>query len=166
MAIPIKLAMSDHPATVRYKDDLLPAYVRMRRENYRHMPVIDDAGELVGVISDRDFQRAMWAGSPFDAHGLPEMPNFRKDAKVSDYMTWPAISCSEETSLQVAINTMIEKKISAIVVLRDDKLVGILTHEDLLRVLANLMKGSPAMPGFAYSWPLSKVAEMLSAAGI
>src|SRR5690348_4487034 len=99
MQMTLKENMSAHPMTVRYKDDLNSAFIRMRREGYRHMPVIDDSGNLVGLISDRDFQRAMWPMTFADAHGLPEGSRFRKDAKVGEFMSCPVQVLSEDTNI-------------------------------------------------------------------
>lgn len=162
--------MSAHPMTVRYKDDLMSAFIRMRREGYRHMPVIDDSENVVGIISDRDFQRAMWPVNSPDAHGLPESPHFRKDAKVCEYMSWPIKSFPEETNLVAVIETMIASKISSVVITRGDQMTGIVTHEDLLRMLASLLKEPATVKDrvlqLAYNTPMSKVTEMLAAAGV
>lgn len=170
MKIALKEAMSKHPMTVRYKDDLHAAYLRLKREGFRHLPVIDDAGELVGVISDRDFQRAMWPGNTVDAHGLPDGPNFRKDAKVGEYMSWPAVCLPEDTGLDVAIRTMLDRKISAIVVTKEDRMTGILTQDDLLRILSDLLSEPQSIASevnlLAFNSSLGKVAEALSTAGI
>lgn len=170
MDITLSQTMTRHPMTVRFKDDLSSAFVRMRREGFRHMPVIDDLGNVIGVISDRDFQRAMWPINTPDANGLPASPHFRKDAKVSEYMSWPVKSFPEHTSLIVAVDTMIETKISSIIITRDDRMVGIVTHEDLLRILASLLKGPDSIKDralhLAYNTPLGQVTELLAVAGI
>jgi acetoin utilization protein AcuB len=170
MSFSIKQSMSAHPMTVRSKDDLSAAYIRMKRECYRHMPVIDDKGNLVGMISDRDFKRAMWPMNAADAHGLPEESSFRKESKVADYMSWPVIALSEDTSLLLAVQTMIDQKVSALVVMRDGDMTGILTNEDLLKVLASLLKRQDSLSemavAIAYNSPLSKVSELLATAGI
>jgi acetoin utilization protein AcuB len=170
MEMKLNQIMSTHPTTVRYKDDLSSAFLRMRREGFRHMPVIDDFGSVVGIISDRDFQRAMWPIHTPDAHGLPDSPHFRKDAKVADYMSWPVKNFPENTSLLIAIETMIDAKISSIVITRDDEMIGIVTHEDLLRVLANLLKEPSSIREraleLAYNTPIGKVNVLLSAAGV
>lgn len=156
--------------TVRSKDELSMAYVRMKREGYRHMPVVDDQGNLIGMISDRDFKRAMWPMNNVDAHGLPEGPNFRQEAKVSEYMSWPVKALSEDTDLLVAVQTMIDQKVSALVIMRDGEMTGIVTNEDLLKVLANLLKHPDSLKdkalALAYNSPLSKVSELLATAGI
>lgn len=162
--------MSSHPMTVRSKDELSAAYIRMKREGYRHMPVIDDAGNLVGLISDRDFQRAMWPANGADAHGLPEGPNFRKNAKVGEYMSGPVKVLPADTDLVVAVRMMIEHKISAVVTTSNNQITGILTHEDLLRVLAALLEDSASIKdkalALAFNSPLGKVSDLLSTAGI
>jgi CBS domain-containing protein len=156
--------------TVRYKDDLTCAYNRMKREGFRHLLVIDDQGEFVGIISDRDFQRAMWPMSHADAHGLPEGPKFPIDAKVGSYMSRPVKSLPDDTELITVVNLMIDQKISAVAVTRDSEICGIITHEDLLRVLGDLLRAPTSLQdrleGLTYNSPLGHVANLLSAAGI
>jgi acetoin utilization protein AcuB len=170
MSIHLQQAMSKHPLTVRLKDDLQAAYIRMKREKFRHLPVIDDEGKLVGIISDRDFQRAMWPTEKSEPNIMKEDPTFRKDAKVAEYMSWPAITLAENTDLATAVNTMLKNKISAIVVTREDLMVGIITNEDLLKVLAALLTEPPktqsATLAIAYNSPLGKIADFLATAGI
>lgn len=170
MQISVGQAMSEHPMTVRSKDDLKIAYGRMKREDFRHLVVIDDSGKLVGLISDRDFKRAMWSADSFDAHGLHDGPTFRRDAKVCDYMSWPVATLSDETDLAAAVDLMIEKKVSAVVIVRDNNFTGIITSEDMLKVLSELLKNKlPAaneVTILAYNSPLSSVAQMLSTAGV
>lgn len=162
--------MSRHPITARYKDELSSAYLRMKREGFRHMPVIDDSGKVIGIISDRDFQRAMWPHEDFDMQGLPSVPQFQPGSKVSDFMSWPVKSLPEDANLLQAIEMMIDNKISAILVNRGDQATGILTHEDLLRILASILRKPSSLEAgvmkLAYNTPLGKVADMLATAGI
>lgn len=170
MEIKVNQPMSPNPTTINHNDELSSAFIRMRRQGLRHLPVIDDLGNVIGIISDRDFQRAMWPINTPDAHGLPDSPHFRKDARVSDYMTWPVKTLSEDTDLITAIEMMITTKISSVVITRDDQMTGIITHEDLLRVLASLLREPKSIKeralNLAYSTPLGKVADMFSTAGI
>lgn len=166
----LKQNMSSHPMTARQKDDLGAAYLRMKREGYRHLLVIDENGDLSGIISDRDFQRAMWPSSEVDAHGLPEGPKFPKDAKVGAYMSSPVRSLPEETELIAAVHLMIDNKISAVAITSGDVITGIITHEDMLRVLSALLREPVTLrkqiQEFTYSSSLGRVMEMLSAVGV
>jgi CBS domain-containing protein len=166
----LKNTMSQHPASARGKDDLLPAYLRMKREGYRHLPVIDDHGHLVGIISDRDFQRAILPEAVVDAHGLSTGPNFARDAKVREYMSSPVESLPEETQLLTAVNLIIEKKISAVVITREGRITGIVTCEDLMRVLAALLKKPDGVKeklfALEFNATLSQLSQALGTAGI
>jgi hypothetical protein len=86
--------------------------------------------------------------------GLPDGPNFRKDAKVSECMSWPVNTLSEEADL----------------ITRDDELTGILTHEDLLRSLAGILRVPTTLKdrvlSIAYNSPLREVSKLLSLAGV
>lgn len=142
----------------------------MRKEGFRHLPVVDDLDNVIGIISDRDFQRAMWPINTPDAHGLPDTPHFRKDAVVSEYMSWPVKTLPENTNLVVAIEMMVQNKISSLVITRDEQMTGIVTNEDLLRLLASLLKSSESLKEralhLAYNTPIAKVTELLASAGV
>lgn len=162
MSMNIKQAASSHPTSVRAKDDLSAAYLRMKREGFRHLPVIDDSGDLAGIISDRDFQRAN--------QGQGDDANFKAGAKVSEYMTSKVETLPEDTDLLTAVRAMIDKKISAVVVTRQGSMVGIVTHEDMLRVLAGLLSGpistKEKVLAFTYNSPLGSISSMLAMAGL
>ncbi len=173
MNVTASKTMTRFPIVARANENLSNAYFRMRQGKCRHLPVVDSSGILVGIISDRDFQRAMWPSiilDMVDAHGLPETPTFKRGATVAEHMSWPAKTLSSGESLLTATRLMIEEKISAIVIVEDDQMIGILTHEDLLRVLANFLSepeslGEKAM-FLAYNSPLARVSNFLSGIGI
>lgn len=173
MSLTLQHAMSNFPVTTKPGESLSTAYFRMREAGFRHLPVIDPTNNLVGIISDRDFHRAMWPTSVIDmvdAHGLPEMPTFKHSATVADYMSWPVRSLSPDDHLLTAARLMIDEKISAIIINKDDQMIGILTHEDLLRVLTSLLKEpgslSEKAAALAYNSPLGMVFNLLNGAGI
>ena len=156
----LKETMSSYPLTIRPGDALDIAHARMLREKIRHLPVTDELGALVGIISDRDFKRAMWADSP----------SFQKGARVADFMSSPVKSLSEDSNLTDAIQVMIEEKLSAVVVLRGEEISGIITTEDLLRVLTHLLEKPNTLKEKFYdvgnSPTISRILQFLSSAGI
>jgi tRNA nucleotidyltransferase (CCA-adding enzyme) len=93
---------------------------RLEREGVRGMPVVRD-GELVGVISRRDVARAARAGR---AH-LP----------VASHMSGQPRTVDCQLSLERALAMMVDADVGRLPVLRDGKLVGILSRSDVLRVL-------------------------------
>lgn len=162
--------MTSNPLAVRDDSPLSAAYHRMKREVVRHLPVVDWNGHVVGIISDRDFQRAIWPVTTFSEIGLPDGPLFKSYAVVSDYMSWPVKSLDENDDLLKAVRIMIDQKISAVIITRNQEMVGIVTYEDLLMVLAALIKEPPGLKdqalSIAYNSPIGRIAEFLSAAGI
>lgn len=166
MKLKISGVMSQCPVVVRCQDGLTAAYKIMQEARVRHLPVVDEEDTLVGIISDRDFQRAMWPMQSADVCALPEGPN----ATVYDYMSWPVKSLQHTSDLVSAIQLMINEKISAVVVTDQENMIGIITHEDLLRVLVTLLKESESLREktlrLAYNSPLGQVTETLAAMGI
>ncbi len=55
-AAKVKERMSQNPATVKPEDGLKDAIWKMERGHFRHLPVIDDSGKLIGMLSDRDIR--------------------------------------------------------------------------------------------------------------
>lgn len=169
MKAKLKDFMSPHPLSVRDDESLGPAYFRMVREGYRHLPVIDSAGHVIGIISDRDFQRSMWPVSLADLIET-QGPVFKANALVSDYMTWPVKTLAHTEELEAAVRLMIDEKVSAVVITENQEMVGIITSEDLLVVLAAYVKSheslSDKVKAFAYNSPIGKVVDLLSNNGI
>lgn len=169
MKAKLKDFMSAHPLAVRDDELLAPAYFRMVREGYRHLPVIDSAGHVVGIISDRDFQRSMWPVTTMTTFGQ-DGPIFKANALVSDYMSWPVKSLAHTEDLEAAVRVMIDEKVSAVVITENQEMVGIITSEDMMVILAAYVKSSVSLGDklkeLAYNSPLGKVVHLLSNNGI
>lgn len=123
----VKFKMSKNLVTVKWKDPMEEAGSLMEQYRIRHLPVVDAEGVVIGILSDRDVQRAM----------NPKRPGFAPDTMVTDFMSWPAVTVDEETSIKSVAEGMVDEKISALLITRKGKsVVGIVTTEDLLRFLA------------------------------
>ena len=116
--------------TVRPDDVLDLAASLMEWRHVRHVPVEDDSGELVGLISHRDLVRLF-------AHGRANGP--RKVA-VCDVMKSDLITVETRTPTLEAIRLMREKKIGCLPVVEQGKLVGLLTAHDILTVSSKLFE--------------------------
>lgn len=171
MSIKVEQIMCEDIVTAHWTEDLGSAYKKMSRLGIRHLPVVDDRGELVGIISDRDFQRAMRTDTSYDSNYVMRA-EFEAEALVRDYMSQPVKSVDESTDVKTVAHMMIEQKISAVLVINDDyKMVGIVTHEDLLQVLVDILDDRvettfDEVESLAYNSPIGAVATSLSQAGI
>jgi CBS domain-containing protein len=102
----------------------------MRLGRIRHLPVVDDDGTLVGVVSQRDLfhsglLRALGYGTHAQQKALATLA-------VRDAMH-DAVTTTPSTSLRAAARTMAESKIGCLPVVDDGKLVGIVTEGDFVR---------------------------------
>lgn len=107
------------------------------------VPVVDEQGEVLGVISEKDFFRLM---------GASEFPNFMavvarcltekgcvafplRDKKAGDIMSSPAITVREETPAVEIARVFTQKKINRVPVLdQGGRIVGIVSRADILRL--------------------------------
>lgn len=146
---------------VHWLERLEPAYGTARARGIRHLPVADDHGAIIGIISDRDFQRAMDS----DTGAFP------LQARVRDFMSWPVQAIDEGSRIADAARMMLDQRISALLVTREQKVVGIVTTEDLLRALLErsesvLSELKEELKSVFYSPTVGQIAQRLADAGI
>jgi acetoin utilization protein AcuB len=122
--------MSTSVYTVKPKDPLVDAFELMRVHRIRHVPVVDK-GHLVGIVSDRDLRQAMPARSKL-VEGHIAYGKALMETSVEKVMTRKPITIAVDASLDEAAEIICREKIGALPVVDDDKLVGIISAEDLL----------------------------------
>ena len=135
----VKEFMTPDPITIT-ADTAVPTALRLMREKkIRRLPVVDRHGKLVGIVSDKDLLHA----SPSQATSLAiwEITDLMSRLKVEKIMTRDVISVTENTPLEEAALIMADRPFGSLLVLRDKKLVGIITESDLFRVLLDLLGG-------------------------
>lgn len=135
--------MHRSPRTARSDEPVSLAYKRMHEARIRHLPIITQEGRLFGVISDRDLRQA----SPSSEPGMAEheVPNLQAYMTLNEILTTQVISVRGETSIADAGQLLLEHKVSCLPVVGDDnRLEGILTVTDLLRVYVGQHEARPA----------------------
>ncbi len=116
--------------TVR-PDDLVDfAASLMEWKHIRHVPVEDDSGALVGLVSHRDLLRIVARGHQNGAHAV----------SVREIMNTAPIYVGPDCMTVDAIRQMREKQVACLPVVRDDKLVGVVTEADLIGVAGKLLE--------------------------
>ena len=138
----VKEVMTRDPVTIDPEAPLGTAMDVMRRRRIRHLPVIDDAGRLLGIITDRDLRQATFAPALAEHLSLGAQRRLRgigealEDLRVKHAMTWVVVTTDPQATIARAAVLMFERRIGSLPVVEDGKLVGILTERDLLLALA------------------------------
>ena len=129
--------MSRHPMTVNANTPVEAALKRMRDEKVRRFPVVDDDGKLVGIVSDKDLLYA--APSPATSLSIYELHYLYSRITVGQVMTRKVITVEESDPIEEAARVMVDNKIGGLPVMRDGKLVGIVTETDIFKTLMEMM---------------------------
>jgi acetoin utilization protein AcuB len=129
--------MSRHPVTVTPDTAVDVTLRRMREEKVRRFPVVDKDGKLVGIVSEKDLLYA--APSPATSLSIYELHYLYSRLTVAQVMTRDAITVGENDPLEEAARIMADNKIGGLPVMRDDKLVGIITETDVFKTFMEMM---------------------------
>jgi CBS domain-containing protein len=117
--------------TLKPDDNLAQADTFMNRGRIRHLPVVDSAGRLVGLVTHRDLLKVF---ADRTREGAMEV-------RAGDVMTTGVATVTPQTRLIDALNLMIENKYGCLPALDvDGKLVGLITQFDLMKFAAHFVR--------------------------
>lgn len=125
----IKEAMNPEAITISLHTRPLEAFEKMYKHGVRRLFVLDDEGNPAGVVSYTDLIGVLGSIKPDSEH--PE-----RDLKVRDIMVDEVITISADDNIEDAANLMLRADISGLLVMEDDKPVGVITKTDICRLVA------------------------------
>ena len=146
--------MTKHVISISPETSVFIAIRLMLKHHISGLPVIDNHATLVGIVSEGDFlrraeieterkKRSLWLDAllgPVDgaadyvhSHGLA----------VKEVMTPDPITISENTKLDEVVRLMENRKLKRLPVLRDGKVIGIVTRANLMRALLSIHRTAP-----------------------
>jgi len=129
--------MTKRPITITEDTSVDEALQLMHSESIRRLPILDKRGRMVGIVSELDLLKV--SPSPATTLSLYEIPYLLSKIKMRDVMTKDVITVTEDTPLEEAAHIMADNKIGGMPVVRDDKLVGIITETDLFKVFLEML---------------------------
>ena len=126
--------MSALVRTLKRNDEVLIADTVMRSERIRHLPILDDDGRLVGILSQRDlFLNALVLAL---GHGSAARDRALGALAVKEIMTADVVTTTPGTPIAAAAQMMADRKIGCLPVMEGDAVVGILTESDIVSAVA------------------------------
>ena len=144
--IPVADLMEKDPVTTRPEMSLIELVAQFKRYGFRAMPVADDSGKLLGVVSETDlFLKEK--GVPFSIEKVPtllgqmvaeeELQGFEptKRVRVEEVMSTTVVTLTPEATLEDAAMLMLRRRFSLIPVVDDGDLVGVVRRIDILQRL-------------------------------
>jgi len=151
----VKDIMTHSLVSVTPRASIRDAIARMISHQVSGMPVIDEAGKLVGMVSESDFLRRAemhteapqrrWLELLLGTASTADEYARSHGRTVADVMSTDVVSVGRETPLEEVVRLMEERGIKRIPVVENGEVVGIVTRADLMTALGELlMKPKPA----------------------
>lgn len=119
----VRDVMTANPATVEAGASLDSVMALLHELDVRHAPVLDEHGQLSGIISDRDLapyrDRRQWG-----------------ELEVRQIMRGAVFTTGPDSQLSDVVDTMLDQKVGALPVINaSNELVGIVSYIDILRAV-------------------------------
>jgi CBS domain-containing protein len=122
--------MTENPATVSPTATLAEAYDLMLEREVRRLPVVEN--DLVGIITMGDILRHVPVTSD---EGDTETRLLLTEKQVCDVAAYDPITINPSATIQEAAERMLEYQVGGLPVVRNGKLVGIITESDIFRLV-------------------------------
>ncbi|MGI6433057.1 MAG: CBS domain-containing protein [Sphaerochaetaceae bacterium] len=132
----IERRMTRNPVTATPEMSVADASAIMKREKVHRLPVLDKDKKLVGIISEKDILYA--SPSPVSTLSIHEMAYLLSQLTVKKLMTRNVVTITKDYTVEEAARLMVDQDLSALPVLEDGKLIGIVSKSDLFKILLEL----------------------------
>jgi acetoin utilization protein AcuB len=130
----VKDWMSKEVIVIQYDRSLPEAHQLMSTENIRRLPVTNDKGRLVGMITLSDVRSA--SPSPATSVSIFEMNYLLSSLAVERIMATNPVTIHPQQTIKEAAKLMLKNRISGLPVINDEDLIcGIITESDIFRMI-------------------------------
>ncbi|MEC7641006.1 MAG: CBS and ACT domain-containing protein [Nitrospinota bacterium] len=127
--------MAEKVMTIKKNQSLKKAHDLMSKSAVRHLPVVD-GDELLGIITESDIRSAFILSQ--GKSGAKKTPD-PDEMAVQDYMSKDPLTVYPETHIEDAALIIYKNKIGALPVLKQNKLVGLISISDMVGLFIELM---------------------------
>jgi acetoin utilization protein AcuB len=131
--------MSSPAVTITPNTTLQDALNLMHEHRFRRLPVVDEKGRLVGIVSERDL---LYASPPPATllNGL-ELNHVLSKLQIEEVMTQDVITTTPDAFVEDVARLMVENKIGGLpIVDEDNQVVGVITETDVFRAFIEMYR--------------------------
>jgi acetoin utilization protein AcuB len=136
----VKNRMTPNPIVATPKTNYNEALRLMQQNHIKHLPVVDAHDKLVGIVTQGDMLRA--EPSPVTTLSVFEIASLLEKVTMEKIMTSPVYAVDESCSITNAAGFMLSNEIDCLPVVRDGKLVGIITDTDIFKTFVEITGGT------------------------
>ena len=144
--------MTKDVVTVTLETSMLKASKLMKDHDIRRLPVVDDKGRVIGIVSDRDIK----AASPSKATTLDmhELYYLLSELKIKNVMTPNPITVRDTETVENAALVLEEHSFGGLPVVNEEgALVGIITDHDIFKLLVDICGARSGGPQLVFRMP-------------
>jgi len=135
----VKNLMTPNPIGANLETNYNEALRLMKKNNINHLPIIDNKGRPIGLVTTGGMLRA--SPSPVTTLNVFEIASMLDNVTMESIMVSPVFAVDESCSITNAANFMLMNKIDSLLITRDEILVGIITAADIFRAFVEITGG-------------------------
>ena len=131
--------MTPDPVTITTDTSLKEALELVRSKAFRHMPVLDENGKLVGIVTEKSLVYA--SPTPATTLSVFEVDYILSRTKIGQIIQGPVVTVGPGLPIEEAARVMVDHHIGCLPVVEGDKLIGIISDTDIFRVFVEGLGG-------------------------
>ena len=132
----VRRKMKKDLITITKDERMTTARKIMKEKNIRHLPVVDGK-KLIGLVTNMDIRKA--EASPATSLEIRELHYLLDKITAGEIMTRNVITISPDISIEEAATLIHDNKIGCLPVVEDGNLVGMITENDVMEILIDVM---------------------------
>jgi len=159
--------MKKPPVTVRPETTIVEVKALLATKHFRHLPVVDENGRLLGMVTDRDIRSAYPSSVVTGKQNKDEMLKIGQ-SPVCEIMSWDVVFLPPFATLDDALMLLDRQKVGALPVVDENhKVIGIFSIRDLIKaytLLFGLGERGSALVGVKADGkprPLTRIVQVL-----
>jgi len=136
----VKNRMTPNPIVANPKTNYNQALRLMQQNHIKQLPVVDTHDKLVGIVTQGDMLRA--EPSPVTTLSVFEIASLLEKVTMEKIMSHPVFAVDETCSITNAASFMLSNDVDCLPVVREGKLVGIITDTDIFKTFVEIIGGT------------------------